>query len=78
MLDEITNHSLEKHLVVYAMFVDSKGLGPPIPHFLKLINIFDKRGKITYDAINDLKETRGLSNKILSIFHKWCFINGWQ
>jgi hypothetical protein len=65
MLDESTNHSLEKHLVVYATFLDSKGLGPPISQFLKLINVCDGRGKTTYDAINDLKEARGLSNKRL-------------
>ena len=65
MLDESTDHSLEKHFMVYATFLDSKGLGPPISQFLKLINVFDGRGKKTYDAINDLMEARGLSNERL-------------
>ena len=33
MLDESTDRSLEKHLVVYAMFLNSKGLRPPISQF---------------------------------------------
>ena len=65
MLDESTYRSLEKPLVVYATFLDSKGLGPPISQFLKLINVCDGRGKTTYDVINDLMEARGLSNKRL-------------
>jgi hypothetical protein len=40
-------------------------LGPPISQFLKIINVCDGRRKTIYDAINDLNEERGLSNKIL-------------
>ena len=65
MLDESIDRSLEKHLVVYVTFLDSKGMGPPISQFLKLINVCDGRGKITYDVINDLMEAKGLSNKRL-------------
>ena len=65
MLDESTDRSLEKHLVVYATFLDSKGLGPPISQFLKLINVVAGRGKTTYDAIKGLMEARGLSNERL-------------
>ena len=65
MLDESTDRSLEKHLVVYATFLNSKGLGPPISQFLKLINVCDGRGKTTYDAIKHLMESRGLSKETL-------------
>lgn len=65
MLDESTYRSLEKHLVVYAMFLNSKGSGPPISWFLKLINVCDGRGKTTYDAIKYLMESMGLSKEIL-------------
>jgi hypothetical protein len=65
MLEENVVCSLKKHLVVYATFLDSKGSGPPISQFLNLINVCKGRGKTTYDAINDLKEARGLSNKKL-------------
>ena len=65
MLDESMDRSLEKHLVVYVTFLDSKGFKPPISQFLKLINVCDGRGKTTYDAVNGLMEGRGLSNEIL-------------
>jgi hypothetical protein len=41
MVDEITNRSLEQHLVVYGTYLDSKGLGPPISQFMKLNNVID-------------------------------------
>lgn len=65
MLDESTDHRLEKHLVVYVTFLNSKGLGPPISQFLKLINVCDGRRKTTYDAIKHLMEARGLSKERL-------------
>lgn len=56
MLDESTDRSLEKYLVVYAIFFNSKGSRPQISQFLKLINVFDGRGKTTYDVIKYLME----------------------
>ena len=47
------------------MLLNSKGLGPPISQFLKLINVCDGRGKTTYDAIKHLMESRGLSKERL-------------
>ena len=41
MIDESTDHGLEQHLVVYGTFLDSKGLGPPISQFMKLIRVPD-------------------------------------
>ncbi|KAH9293091.1 hypothetical protein KI387_041709, partial [Taxus chinensis] len=65
MLDESPGRRPEKHLGVYVTFLDKKGLGAPISQFLKLINVCDGRGKTLYDAINLLKEAKGLSNKKL-------------
>ena len=65
--------------MVYATFLDSKGLGPPISQFLKLINVWDGRGKTTYDAINNLMEARGLSNeRLIRVSTNGVFINDWQ
>jgi hypothetical protein len=76
MLDESIYRNLEKHFVAYATFEGSQGLGLPISWFLKLINICDGRGKTTYDAISDLNEARGISNKQLiaisqMMVHQW-------
>lgn len=61
MRDEITDCSLEKYLMVYAILLGSQKLGPPISRFLKLIIVSYGRGKTTYDAVNHLKEEMGLS-----------------
>ncbi|XP_057858696.1 uncharacterized protein LOC131067628 [Cryptomeria japonica] len=65
MLDESTGRRPEKHLGVYVTYLDKQGLGPPITQFLKLINVCDGRGRTLYDAINALKEAKGLPNKKL-------------
>jgi len=45
MVDESTDHTLEKHLVVYATYLDLNGFGPPISHFMKLKDVIDGKGK---------------------------------
>ena len=67
MVDESTNQSLEKHLVVYATYLDSKGLGPPISKFMKLKNVMDGKGKTIYDSVNQLINDRGLHYKDLIV-----------
>ena len=65
MVDESTDRSLEQHLVVYATYLDSKGLGPPISQFMKLKNVMDGKGKTIYDSVNQLIHARGLQYKDL-------------
>jgi len=65
MVDESTDRSLEQHLVVYATYLDSKGLGPPISQFMKLKNVMDGKGKTIYDSVNQLINDRGLHYKDL-------------
>ena len=63
MVDESTNRTLEEHLVIYATYLDSKGLGPPISQFMKLKNVMDGKGKKIYDSVNQLINFRGIQYK---------------
>jgi hypothetical protein len=67
MVDESTDRSLEQHLVVYATYLDSKGLGPPISQFMKLKNVIDGKGKTIYDSVSELINVRGLQYKNLIV-----------
>ena len=55
MLDEITDHGLEQNLVLYATFLYSKGLGPPISQFMKLISVLGEKGNTIYNIFINLK-----------------------
>lgn len=67
MVNESTNRTLEQHLVVYATYVDSKGLGPPISQLMKLNDVVDVKGKTIYDSVNQLINVRGIQYKALKV-----------
>ena len=67
MVDESTDRTLEQHLVIYATYLDSKGLGPPISQFMKLKDVVDGKGKTIYDSVNQLIDVRGLQYKDLIV-----------
>jgi len=75
MLDQSMDCSLEQCLVVYATYLDTKGLGQPISQFMKFENEPNKNEKtiygIVYRLINDRDFLcKNLIHLLLQMQHK--------
>ncbi|MCO5582460.1 hypothetical protein L7F22_036356 [Adiantum nelumboides] len=68
LIDESTDRTMEKHLIVYVIYVGNKGKGRARCCFVELLPVIDANAKGIYNALIEFLECIGLDvNKLIAI-----------